>query len=84
MVDIMETEEAWTPEKMEKFLKLCGDLKSLMLCLLDSLDQTDSVKDLRNRLNNTTIWNDIFDISISIMDEYIKQIEKKGGVKHEK
>lgn len=73
----METEEGWNPEKMEKFLKTCDDLKSLMLQLLDSLDQTDNAKDLKNRLNNTTIWNDIFDISILTMGEYIKQIEKR-------
>lgn len=84
MVNVMEKEEVWTPEKMEKFLKLCDHLKSYMLKLLDSLDQTDYIKDLKNRLNNTTIWNVIFDISILIVNEYIKQIEKKGDIKHGK
>ena len=80
----MVKEDVWTPEKAERFIKLCGHLKSCMLQLLDSLDQTDYVKDLKKRLNSTTIWNEIFDISILTMDEYIKYIEKKGEAKHGK
>lgn len=87
MVGIMATEEAWTPEKIDNFLKLCRDLKSYVSTMLDTLDQTDYVKDLKNRIDNATIWNDIFDISILAMGELVKQLEEKkikGDVKHGK
>lgn len=78
----------WSFEEMDKFLKLCRNLKSYGLEVLDCLDQTDYVKDLKNRLNSATIWNEIFDISILVMKEQIKQLEEKGcinmGIKENK
>jgi len=89
----MAVEEIWSPKKMDNFLKLCRDLKSYVSKMLDTLDQTDYVNDLRHRIDNATIWNDIFDISILAMAELVKQLEEKeikeikrdkGDIKHGK
>jgi hypothetical protein len=71
-------------EKEEKFLKLCDRLKSYMLEVLDSLDQTDDVVDIINRLKNATIWNEIFDLSILGIGEQLRQLKEKKGIKHDK
>lgn len=70
----------WSPEKIDKFLKLCDDLKSYASEMLDSLEQTDNVKDIKNRLNNATSWNDIFDISILGIKEQLRQLEEKEHI----
>lgn len=72
------------PEGIEKFLKLCDRLKYYMLEVLDSLDQTDDVVGIRNRLKNTTIWNEIFDLSILGIGEQLRQLKEKRGIKHDK
>lgn len=69
-----------SPEGTTKFLKLCDNLKSFVLQILERADQTDNVKDLKNRLNNATVWNEIFDISILAIKEYLEQLEEKGYV----
>lgn len=71
-------------EKINKFSKLCDNLKSCVLKLLESLDQTDNVNDIRNMLNNAKYWNEIFDASILGMKELVVQMKEKGDVKYGK
>ena len=73
----------FSPKEMDNFLGLCNDLKSFMLNFLDSLDQTDNVRDIKNRLSNATVWNEIFDLSILTMGEKIKQLEEKKALGRE-
>lgn len=76
--------QLFSPEGIEKFFKLCENLKLYVLKVLDSLDQTDHVKDLKNRLKNATVWNEIFDVSILGIAEQLGQLEEKRGVEHGK
>jgi len=71
-------------EGIAKFLKLCGDLKSFVLQILDGVVQTDDIKDIKNRLNDATVWNEIFDISMLAIKECVEQLEEKGDIDHGK
>jgi hypothetical protein len=76
--------QVFGPEKISKFLKLCDDLRCCVLEVLDSLDQTEDVVHLRNRLKNATIWNEIFDLSILGIGEQLRQLKEKETIKRGK
>jgi hypothetical protein len=76
--------QLFSPEGITKFLKLCDNLKYCMLEILECADQTDSVKDLKNRLKEATTWNVIFELSILGVKENIRQLEEKGDVEQGK
>jgi hypothetical protein len=72
--------QLFSPEGIDKFLKLCDNLKTVALQILESAIQTDNVKYLKNRLDNATVWNEIFELSISAIKECTKQFEEKGNM----
>lgn len=81
MMPTEEMKRSFSPEEIDRFLKLCCYLKSYTLEVLDFLDQTDKVIDIRNRLKNTTIWNEIFDLSILGIGEQLRQLKEEKGIK---
>jgi hypothetical protein len=76
--------QLFSPEGITKFLKLCDNLKSFSLQTLERAVQTDEIKDLKNRLNDATVWNEIFDISMLAIKECVEQLEEKGDIDHGK
>lgn len=73
--------QLFSPEGIDKFLKSRDHLKSYVLEVLSYLDQTDDVVNLRNRLKNATVWNEIFDISILGIGEQVRQLKEKEAIK---
>ena len=84
MEPMEEALQLFSPEGIDKFLKLCDHLKCYTLEVLSSLDQTDNVIDIRNKLKNATIWNEIFDLSILGIGEQLRQLEEKEAIKRGK
>jgi hypothetical protein len=87
-IESMESMEGslqlFSPDGINKFLKLCDHLKSYVLKVLDSLDQTDEVINLENRLKNATVWDEVFDLSTLGIGEHLRQLEEKEDIKRGK
>ena len=81
---VKEPFQMFDAKEANEFLELCYNLKYCTMEILEHIDQTDHVKDIKNRLREATAWNIMFDLSILGIGEHIRQLKEKGDVNHGK